>query len=438
LGIDRSVSALLGATLAAAHIHIMYSGRVKTYTLDVLIVLGLVVAVAGLANIKWRWHTAAAWIVAAALSSSLSGFALVATAAAGIVFLLHPTSDRRVRFVAVGAQAILQLILLLAIQRTYDARELEVFWARSYDAYLDFDVNPIRFAAELREHLSRVAHVFPGGSGWLPTLCMFVALLGLLGAASTKRISPRAVAARYLVIVLVIAIVGGVLDRFPFGPARGGGTIGNTFFPATFSRGERASLWLIPLVAVGLAVTLQAVRRLGADRRWLRVSFDSLAYLIAAIVLIIAVGHDAPPYAVPGSESAVRFVQSELGKDDALLVVQGGHYQLALESDFDASIQERPHESIGFVPTFADPRVHVVEFEFHRPVSPHVSRHTREAIAGADRVFVYSGSHVFTTEFVATQEPVLRSQGFRKRATIAFGAEIVWIWEKSPDGAPDL
>jgi hypothetical protein len=121
----------------------------------------------------------------------------------------------------------------------------------------------------------------------------------------------------------------------------------------------------------------------------------------------------------------------------ALLVIQGGHYQFALESDFDASIQRRPHESVGFVPAFADPRVHVVEFEFDRPVSPRVSRHTRDVIADVDRVVVYSGSHVFTTEFVATQEPVLRSERFRKRATFAFGAEIVWIWEKSLDRAPD-
>src|SRR5215211_2003383 len=56
LRIARSISALLGATLAAAHIHIMYSGRVKTYTVDVLIVLGLVAAVAGLANTRWRWR----------------------------------------------------------------------------------------------------------------------------------------------------------------------------------------------------------------------------------------------------------------------------------------------------------------------------------------------------------------------------------------------
>jgi hypothetical protein len=325
---------------------------------------------------------------------------------------------------------------LLAIQRTYNAHELEVFWARRHDAYLDFNVNPIRFGAELLEHLSRVAHVFPGNSGWWPTLCVIVALLGLLGAALTKRSSPSTVRARYLLMILLVAIVGGVLDRFPFGPAQGGITLGNTFLPATFSRGERASLWLIPLLAVGLAVTLQALRKLGADRRWRRVGFDSLAYLIAAIVLIIAVGHDAPPYAIPGSESAVRFVQSELGKDDAVLVMQGGHYQFALESDFDASILARPQESIGFVPVFSDPRVHVVEFPFDRAVPARVSQRTRNAVSEVDRVIVYSGSHIYSFQFVLTQDHVLRSEGFRKRATFDFGAEKVWIWEKSLDGAP--
>jgi len=427
LGFERSISALLGATLAAADIHIMYSGRVKTYTLDMLIVLLLVVAVAGLANTRWRWYTAVAWVAAASVVGSVSGFALVATAAAGIVLLLHPASDRTVRFVAVGAQAALQLILFVATQNTYDTRELEVFWARQYDAYLDFDVNPIRFVAEVVEHLSRVAHVFPGGSGWWATLCVIIALLGL-GAASTGRLPPGAVRARYLLIILLVVVLGALLDKFPFGPARGGDKLG----PATFSRGDRASIWLIPLVAVGLAVTIQALRRLAADRWPLRVGFDTLLYLLAAIVLIAAVGHDAPPYALLGSKSAVKFVESQLHKDDALLVMQGGHYQLALESDLKVSLLARPKESIGFVPQFNDPRVHVAEFAFDRPISPSVLRRTREAIRGVDRVIVYSGSHIFTVQFLIAQEAVLRNKGFRKQETVNFGGEQVWIWRRLP------
>jgi hypothetical protein len=426
LGFERSISALFGATLAAAHIHIMYSGRVKTYTLDMLIVLGLVVAVAGLANTKWRWYTAVAWVAAATVGGSVSGFALVATAAAGIVLLLHPASDRTVRFVAVGAQAALQLILFVATQNTYDTRELEVFWARQYDAYLDFDVNPIRFGAEVVEHLSRVAHVFPGGSGWWATLCVIIALLGL-GAASTGRLPPGAVCARYLLIILLVVVLGALLDKFPFGPARGGDKLG----PA-FSRGERASIWLIPLLAVGLAVTIQALRSLAADRRPLRVGFDTFLYLLAATVLIAAAGHDAPAYALPGSKSAVKIVESELRKDDALLVMQGGHYQLALESDLKVSLLARPKESIGFVPQFTDPRVHVAEFAFDRPLVASVLRRTREVIRGVDRVIVYSGSHIATVQFLIAQEAVLRNEGFRKQATVNFGGEQVWIWQRSP------
>jgi hypothetical protein len=429
LGIARSISALLGTALAAAHIHIMYSGRVKTYTLDVLIVLALVVVVARLSSTRWRWYTAVAWVTAATVLCSVSGFALLATAVAGIVFLLHPTSDRRVRFVAVGAQTTLQLILFQATQRSFNAHELEVFWARRHDAYLDFDVNPIAFGAELREHLSRVAHVFPGGSGWWPTLCLFVALLGLLAAASKKRTFSRAVLARYLLIILGVAILGGVLDKFPFGPARGG----TGAFASTHSRGERVSLWLIPLMAVGLAVVVQSLRSLGADRRWLRFGFDAVVYLIAVIVVISAVGRGAPSYAVPGSNSAVKFIASELRKDDSLLVVQGGHYQFALESDFDASVRARPHESIGFVPEFADPRVHVVELPFDRPVPTRVSRRIREAISGLDRIIVYQGSFIFGFQFL-TQVPVLLDEGFRKGATFEFGAERVSIWQRSAGG----
>ena len=421
LGFERSISALLGATLVGAHIHIMYSGRVKTYTLDVLIVLGLVVVVAGLANARWRWYTAVAWVTAATVLGCVSGFALVATAAAGIVLLLHPVSDRTVRFVAVGAQAVLQLVLFVATQRTYDTHELEAFWTRTYDAYLDFDVNPVRFGTEFREHLSRVAHVFPGGGGWWATLCVIIALVAVAVVAVTRRSPPNAVRARYLLFVFLIAIVGGILDKLPFGAGQGWG--------GPLSPGERASMWLIPLIAVGLAFALQRFRRLVVARRWLRISFDAAAYLVAASVLLVALGRDAPSYPFPGSESAVKYVDSELGRHDAVLVIKGGHYQFALESKFGAVLRPRPQEMVGFVPEFTDPRVHLVDFGFDN----HVSQHTRDAIRDVDRVFVYSGTGIYLLQFNLGQKPVLRSEGFRERKVLSFGSEKVWIWQRRPE-----
>jgi hypothetical protein len=116
----------------------------------------------------------------------------------------------------------------------------------------------------------------------------------------------------------------------------------------------------------------------------------------------------------------------------SLLVIQGRHYQLALDSDFDASIWARPHESIGFVPEFADPRVHVVESAFDRPDSPRVSRRTREAIRGVDRVIIYGCSNIFICPFLSSHGDVLRGEGFQESEIFDFGTEIVLIWQRSP------
>jgi hypothetical protein len=61
---------------------------------------------------------------------------------------------------------------------------------------------------------------------------------------------PQAIVAHYLLLLLAVAFVGGVLGKIPFGPA-----VANPI-----STGGRASLWLVPVMAVGLAAALRRVR----------------------------------------------------------------------------------------------------------------------------------------------------------------------------------
>ena len=207
LGYARSISALLGGALVVGTVHILYSGRLKTYVFDPLIVIGLVAVVPFLARVKWRWPTALAWVASAILISSFSGFAFVATAIAGVILLLHTQSDRTVRLLAVGAQAVGQLVLFAALQQAAGRQleELEANQEKLYDGHLTFSWNPLRFGSEALEHYRRLAVVFPGGPGWLLTMCALVALAGLLVTAFTKR---EGVAARYLVLILFVVFVG--------------------------------------------------------------------------------------------------------------------------------------------------------------------------------------------------------------------------------------
>ena len=77
LGYDRAIAALLAAALVAAGTDIVYSGRVRTYTADVLIGLALALVVPRLARMRWSWAVAAAWAVISVVLATFSAFALV-------------------------------------------------------------------------------------------------------------------------------------------------------------------------------------------------------------------------------------------------------------------------------------------------------------------------------------------------------------------------
>ena len=75
---SRSIALLAGAALSSAQVHIEYSYHIKTYTFDVLIVLGLAFAVWQLARLRWRTSTAMAWCIGSIIVGSFSSIALIA------------------------------------------------------------------------------------------------------------------------------------------------------------------------------------------------------------------------------------------------------------------------------------------------------------------------------------------------------------------------
>jgi hypothetical protein len=128
-GYVRSIAFLAGAALTSAEVHIAYSYHVKTYTFDVLIVLGLALAVRHLAPLRWTTATAAAWCIGAVAVGSFSSIALIGTAVAGVVLVLHPSGDRKLRASAVAVQLAALGALYLASSRTYNYKLLHGFFA---------------------------------------------------------------------------------------------------------------------------------------------------------------------------------------------------------------------------------------------------------------------------------------------------------------------
>ena len=242
----RPIGFLLSAALVVSQVDIAFSGRLKSNTTDVLVVLILILAVHRLARTKWRWRTGVLWILMMIVLGSLSLFALIAAVVAGLTLLIHPASDLKIRSVAVGAQLVANAVLGVVVVGSYNTQAVQAQWRLLWDAFLTFHANPLQFGSEVLQHLSRIAEVFPGGASWFTTLCALAAIVGL---GVTVWRGQRAVVARYLLLLLGVAFVGGLTGKVPFGP-----TQENLVAP-----GGRASMWLIPVLAVGLAAVLQRV-----------------------------------------------------------------------------------------------------------------------------------------------------------------------------------
>jgi hypothetical protein len=404
-GFARSIAFLVGALLSSAQIHIIYSYHVKTYTFDVLIVLGLAVAVWHLARWHWRWSTAVAWFVGSVVVGSFSSTAMLATSVAGLILVAHSNDDRWRRAAAVGAQLVLLFTLYAVFSPTYSHERIRGYFER-WGGFIEFDANPVTLGKDVYDHFWNVADVFPGG---IPTLVLALAGVGLLMAA---RRGPLAVPARFLGLMVVVALGGSLVDVIPFGPRRAYG---------------RLSLWLVPVMALGVCAALELARRRMSARTTLRAGFDALVCIAAGLVLVSSFGADHPYPA--GARSAVREVMAEVGPGDAVVVTKYTPYIFALYSGTAVELHATRDRSIGFGPTFADQRVLAHE----DTTTPEQFNHF---VKGIDRVYLVNapaGSGQAQYLFKLDLELALR--GFARVSTESIGTGYVEVWNRQPPTA---
>lgn len=419
IGFARAVSVLLAAVVVASQTDIVYSGRVRTFTIDLLIVLAVVMLLPRLARLSWRPWTAVAWVGATLAVATFSIFATVAAAAAGVILALHPRGDLRARILAVGGQAVTTGALFAAERSTYDGAAHAEDVNEQWDTFISFDVNPIAFAEETLLHLRRLAETFSGNTEWLALVLALVALGGLAVAALRGQ---QALRARYLLLVVGIAFIGSLIQRFPFGPAEGN----------PFSDGRRWSIWLIPALVVGLAIALQAVRARLEVRPGLRTGFDLVA--VAGAVAVLASAGPALPYPFSGADSAAEYVDRELGPEDALLIPYRAEWSFGAESGLDSTIEATPESTIGFVPGFPDPRITNLELTVGVEDLP-------ASLREAERTLVYYPEPAFSEEEAdarTTLAASLDELGFRAAAPAGFGDAVVEVWQRGggePDGS---
>lgn len=410
-GYERAIAALVSAALVVARIPILYSGRVKGYTFDLVWVIVLATALPFLAARTWRFGLAVMWVVGAVAIATFSGYTMVAVAGAGIILVLHVASDRIFRVGAVAAQGIVQLLFLVVSEKKSDLPGIEKVLENTYDAHMNFTWNPIAFGREALTHLRRVAEVYPAGSGAWLTIMGVLAITGLVAAAVRGRRS-ESVAARYLLLLVVIAFVGSLLHRFPFGTLN---------FPV--SPGGRHTLWLVPAVALGLAAVAHRLRAVVTRTDALRFGFDALA-VTGAVLLVTVAYTPAPAAPFPGSQSGTSFVEASIRSGDVVIITSTSTYSFAVSASTAVRLVATPRHQVGFAPLYEDPRIHVVG---PWAVDSAGTAQIRSWAKGAKRVFVNASGSLGGPALAAVGR-VLAPLGFTMEERVVFGWNTIQVW----------
>jgi hypothetical protein len=303
--------------------------------------------------------------------------------------------------------------LLAATERTHNAELLTGYFRRN-QGYVTIDANPFTVGSDVLERFVRVAKVFPGGPGWLPALCIVLAIVGLVLMA--RRTGGRAVAARFMLAMIVLAFGGAIIGRVPFGPG---------------SAAFRASLWLAPVVAFGLAAVLEGLRRALASRGPVARRVFDVAALALAIVLVVSAVGVSRPYP-NGARAATKQVMATIGPDDAVLITRPGMYSFALYADTPVRMRPMANKIQGFLPAFDDPRLHPVDF-----LDQLQRRELDVALRSVDRVFVVDSNNDRTglKDYRFSLAVDLVMHGFEQESTTLVERASVAVWVRSTDPA---
>jgi hypothetical protein len=422
LDVDPVVAALVGVLAVVAPTHVVYSGRVKPYTLETLAILLLAVALGPLSRRRWTARVAACWVAAAVAVGTVNAFAMVATGVAAIVLVLHPCGDRSVRATAAAVQAVVQVLLLGAMRRSFDHRELEAAWGDTFDGYVELSADLGASVGEVSTHLARVGQVVVVDRPWLALVLVVLAGAGLVAEAWRGR---HAVVARFLLALPLVAFAGSIVDQLPFGTRDQ-----SRAFPGT-----RASLWLLPSVLVGLAFAgeraLELARRRGptASRR-----LAVVAGVSVAAIVIGALRHDVT-YPSPGSETVAAAIDGR-GERDLVLVMETARWSYAAVPGAPFDLVPDEGSMVGYVPVLRDEGLEMVnpamtwlgsaaELRIAAGPAPGVAWDCLVLVEGATGVFDAIRSDM---------DPSFVGAGFEQVDVSTAGASSVEVWQRA--GAP--
>jgi hypothetical protein len=340
----RASCFLASAALLVTPSHIIYSNRVKSYTLDVVLVTVLAVLLPRLSERRWTWRLAVGWVALAVVVGSISGYVMLATAVSIGILVLHAQGDRLFRTTAFAVQGLIQAGWVLYARRFADLGEIEEFMETNYDAHVEGSANPFVLGQNLFQHLQRVVDLHPGApAAYLGALAAGV-LVGLVLGAVGGLDRSRTIVSQFALAALILAAVGGLLDRFPFGPRTW------DYSAALGAPGARHGLWLVPITAIGVCNVVDGAFR-AVKARPVAVYVLSGLVVVWATAIVISSWNPADPYPVaPGRRQAAAVVEQAMDRGAYLILDEYTSYQHFAVADGPVHFEPTPKEMVGYVP----------------------------------------------------------------------------------------
>ena len=380
-GLSFAGAFVAGALLVASPVHIVYSTRVKHYTLDVVLAIVLIALAWRLIESPasrrlWAWLV----VVACAAVAVSGGVAPMAVAALGVgllASLFRGRAELAVALGAWGAWAVFALGWYVLVLRPAITPAIRGYWAEQY----------VGSVADLLTGLGGVVD----GLSALP-----VAVVGLAVVTGVAVL----VVARPLVALLLVAPVVGlaVLAAFGLAPLGGG----------------RTDAFLYPALALLVGALVHRVAQ------WRVVLGAAAAALLT--VAVVATADFAPPYPQEDVRSLVAQVDQQRRPGERLLVYPSTIWAYALYSDLPVDLV-RSDNPWGFRPHLNDTDVTLLEANRDAPerYAPQVA----SAVEGTGQVWLLSSHRRDDLEFIASS---LRSHGFvpRRRLDRAGAALVSW------------
>ena len=308
------------------------------------------------------------------------------------------------RVAAVSAQAVVVGAYFFESRTRYNTGALRKIWEVRSNTFIGFDPNPLHMLASVWQHVVDVVGVYPGGPPWVNQLCAAAATFGLVVAA----VRPRAVVARFFLLVVVVAVAGSIARQFPFGA---GATVTSS----------RTALWFLPVTAYGLAeAATMAVQRLtlgGLARR----SATALSYGGVAL-LLVSVLAGSPHYEISGSASAAAALTAQRRPADVVLLNTASGYPFAVESDTPNHVVSDPSSVTGIHIVFDDKRV--IDVFAGGNVRKSVLTH----VCTVDRVFEYRAAGL---DYLGLVHKAMIDAGFEQRSVTSYHQAGITEWTRN-------